>query len=403
MASIKQQDDGQWVVRWGEMVDGKRKQRWQTEPDEQVARELKAQIETLEAQRRALARTHGIEPDKTQLIDGTIRDVGDAWLAQLANRGTREGNRGRIRNHIYPHVGDLRLSQLRPLNIKDLERTWTRVPLAPATRLQLFANLKAIYSWAVVNRFLDRYENPFDTVRTPRLPDSPVVDAWPDSWIEGMASGIRENLSIFPLMGAWCGLRQGEIFGLSPQDFVTNKRGQKVVQVNRQVKQVSGHLFFAPPKHRKAGDQPREIPVPGFVWDAVRVYQGTYAPRPVTLEFDAGDDTPLAPVTHSLLITSREGNAMNRNYFNPFIWKPVLRGLGIPQTRVNGTHALRHWFACTALENGTSLARLSELLGHKDRAFTLKVYGRFQPDKEADLADAMDVIGRRMFRNGGQL
>lgn len=46
---------------------------------------------------------------------------------------------------------------------------------------------------------------------------------------------------------------------------------------------------------------------------------------------------------------------MNRNDVNTRLWKPALTAAGIPPTRENGMHALRHHFASVLLEDGLSI------------------------------------------------
>jgi hypothetical protein len=47
-----------------------------------------------------------------------------------------------------------------------------------------------------------------------------------------------------------------------------------------------------------------------------------------------------------------ERTVIGRNYFNAQIWKPALRKAGVPVTRANGTHALRHFDASALLDGG---------------------------------------------------
>ena len=54
-------------------------------------------------------------------------------------------------------------------------------------------------------------------------------------------------------MPGGAGLRQGEVFGLSPDDIDWLR---KIVHVRRQVKIVGGHRVFAPPKGGKDRDVP---------------------------------------------------------------------------------------------------------------------------------------------------
>jgi hypothetical protein len=69
-------------------------------------------------------------------------------------------------------------------------------------------------------------------------------------------------------------------------------------------------------------------------------------------------DNPDGPnQTVSLLLTSREHKAVNRNYFNAKIWKPALVAAGVPPTRENGCHALRHFYASVLLDAGSPSRR----------------------------------------------
>lgn len=74
------------------------------------------------------------------------------------------------------------------------------------------------------------------------------------------------------------------------------------------------------------------------------------------------------------MLTTRERSALNRNYFNTRIWKPGQAQVGIEQSRDNGMHALRHWYASVLLDAGESIPAVSEYLGHSDPGFTLRTY-----------------------------
>ena len=67
-----------------------------------------------------------------------------------------------------------------------------------------------------------------------------------------------------------------------------------------------------------------------------------------------------------LMATTRERTVVNRSYFNARVWKPVPRAAGLPVTRANGTHALRHFYASALLGGGERIRAVSEYLGHAD-------------------------------------
>ncbi|WP_307677863.1 hypothetical protein [Streptomyces sp. V4I2] len=97
----------------------------------------------------------------------------------------------------------------------------------------------------------------------------------------------------------------------------------------------------------------------------------------VTLPWD--DPTPAEtpeeakhrrPRTYSLLATGGERKAVNRNYFNSYVWKP---------SREHGFHALRHFSVSEELGAGESVVSLARRLGHSDPGFTLRSYSHFLP------------------------
>ncbi len=138
------------------------------------------------------------------------------------------------------------------------------------------------------------------------------------------------------------GLRQGEVFGLAVDD-VDFLRG--VVEVQRQVKILAGNkMFFGLPKGYKV----RTVPLPSSVRDVrdVRDVLAAYlTDRPAKQVALAGRELDGEPVSVRLILSTREGGAMNRNYFNSHIWKPALNRASVEPSRDNGMHALRHHYA----------------------------------------------------------
>jgi integrase len=82
---------------------------------------------------------------------------------------------------------------------------------------------------------------------------------------------------------------------------------------------------------------------------------------------------------------------INRGSFNNRIWKPAVAAAGLPTTRENGFHALRHHYASVLLEAGVSIRALAEYLGHEDPGFTLRVYTHLMPASEERARQAVDA------------
>lgn len=266
----------------------------------------------------------------------------------------------RLRLHIFPVLGRVHLGNIRPSTIQAWLKT---LDMSAQTQLLIFGHVVTILNAAVDDEKIRRNPCLAKSVRRPKPPPRKVTP-WEPAAV-ALREVLPERYQPTVTTGAGLGLRQGESFGLSPDDV---DRDRRIVLVQRQVKLVGHRLVFAPPQYGKT----REVPLPDSVADWLDDYLDRFPARTVTLPWKDPDSTELATVR--LVVTSREGKALNRTYYNSAIWKPGLEKVGIAPTRANGTHALRHLYASVLLDQGENIKALSEYLGHADPSFTLRVY-----------------------------
>ena len=127
---------------------------------------------------------------------------------------------------------------------------------------------------------------------------------------------------------------------------------------------------------------PTHPPEPPHLGADARIVEGI-----VTTENDDGsiNFSPMGPIVDE---------SFNRLWLRPFRTSTTYRNLirtsvgvfhitddaelfaqaavGIEQSRDNGMHALRHWYASVLLDAGESIRAVSEYLGHSDPGFTLR-------------------------------
>ncbi|MGB3763048.1 MAG: site-specific integrase, partial [Ornithinimicrobium sp.] len=144
-------------------------------------------------------------------------------------------------------------------------------------------------------------------------------------------------------------------------------------------------LVFAPPKANKT----RTVPLPSTVADELNAHLQRFPARHVALPWE----TPTSKTSERvpLILTSRERRALNRNYFNSGPWKRAQATAGIADSRDNGMHALRHWYASVLLDAGESIRAVSEYLGHSDPGFTLRTYTHLMPTSSERTRTAVDA------------
>lgn len=324
-----------------------------------------------------LVRGQYIDPDAGKILFETYAKK---WLAaQTFEEGTHVAVELRFRLHAFPVLGKLNLNDIQPSTIQSWLRTLS--DLAPSYRQIIFANVSTVFSAAVDDSLILANPCRARSVRRPKRGHHKVVP-WPRERVLAVRDELPARFQLMVWLGAGLGLRQGEIFGLSPDD-IDLERGE--VRVRRQVKLLGNKQMFGLPKGRKV----REVPLPDAVLEAINAHMTAYPPIDVTLPWEKSDGKP---TTVTLILYSREKKALARNYINTFIWKPALKRAGVPATRENGSHALRHFYASTALHEGESIKALSEYLGHADPGFTLRTYTHLVEGSAERTKRAVDTV-----------
>lgn len=319
-----------------------------------------------------------VEADK---LRGTYLDIdaGKESFAVYADRWVRHTSRDpqtlairerMLRLHVKPVIGNVELRKITGSTLRGLIAS---LNVADKYAADIFDLVSSILTAAVDDKLLARNPAKDASVRRqkPRAPKR-KVRPWPDEWVDKMHTTIHDRYKITVTLAAGLGLRQGEIFGLAVEDI---DYVRDVVRVRRQVKMVGKKLTFAPPKARKDDDAPREIPLPADVKDALEAHLYAYPAKRVTLPWRDPDHGK--PVTVSLVVTTRNDQAITRPAFNATAWSTARRRADIPVGGEieTGMHALRHWYASSLLAGGASPVEVAAYLGHSDVAFTMRTYG----------------------------
>jgi integrase len=63
----------------------------------------------------------------------------------------------------------------------------------------------------------------------------------------------------------------------------------------------------------------------------------------------------------------------------------------VPDTRENGMHALRHFYASTLVDSGETIRAVTEHLGHADPGYTLLVYSHVMERSQEGTQGAIDA------------
>lgn len=191
-----------------------------------------------------------IHPDAGRVAFG---EYARTWLAsQTFDASTRDSVTWRLSAQILPTFERRELGAIRPTDVRSWIRGMQDREVAASYQAGCFAHLAAILSAAVDDKLIR--ENPCHarTVVRPRAV-APKIVPWSRARVAAMRLAMAERYKLAIVLGAGLGLRQGEMFGVSPNDF---DREAGVLHVVRQVRVVAGKQVSALPKRNKTRDVP---------------------------------------------------------------------------------------------------------------------------------------------------
>ncbi|MCW2753745.1 MAG: integrase [Marmoricola sp.] len=184
-------------------------------------------------------------------------DYAAPWLErQVLAPTSRASMETRMRVHVYPHWGTTHLVGITPAGIQRWIRE-LQESLAPSYVRLIVTNFSAVLSAAVLDGLLS--DNPCRSraVRVPAVPNR-RIRPWTVGQLIEVLEAMPARYRALVAVGAGCGLRQGECFGLRVHDvdFLRDE-----LHVRQQIRIVAGMPTPALPKYART----RTVPMPEWV------------------------------------------------------------------------------------------------------------------------------------------
>lgn len=321
-----------------------------------------------------------------------FRTIAENWLkGQSSDAATRTVLRSRLDSQIYPHFGELPVGKIKPSTVRDWQGYLDDKKFSENYKLVLFTALSGVLDSAVEDKLIRDNPCKAKTIRRP-TGGSPKVVVWQEKRLTAIRDGLPDRFSVIAPLGAGLGMRQGEILGVSIDDF---DEDEMVLNLVRQIRIIDRTLVFAPPK----GGKSRMVPVSASVWAEVQEHERQFPSVAVTLPWREPEGEK---VTVRLLVTGESGRLYSGDLFGKVVWQGAFREAGLTyQKRADGMHALRHFYASVLLAMGVSIKELAEYLGHADPGFTLRTYTHLVPSSHERARVAIDgVFGRPEATDG---
>lgn len=363
--SIRKRKDGRWEGRFTAAYD--------PATGKQIFKSVlgKTQAEVKEKMKKAMVETQGL--DIVRSGQYTVAEWLRLWFETYSKPSVREGTaenyRNHIENHIIPHIGDIKLSKLTPL---DIQRMYNETKVSG--RVQRYKNMKDLSisnrmvrgMHMVLHNCLDQAvregliaKNPTNDCKIPKI-EKKEMKVIPPEQI-GAYLAEAEKMGLLPMfyLELTSGLRRGELLALQWSDLDIQNR---TISVSKQVNALKGELKVSRPKTENSI---RTIVIPQKTVDLLIEEHQRHPESPYMFP---------SPVTGNMYHPDAVGR----------IHKKILQRAGIQDIRF---HDLRHTFATLAINSGADIKTLSGMLGHYSAGFTLDTYTHATRKMQMDAAE----------------
>lgn len=338
--------------------------------------------EWLDRQRGAQAQGQWIDPRAGRITFG--RWAAQWRAGQLHHRESTEiRTESNLRNHLLTGFEDRPLASITRADVQAWVRSLSdKKGLAPATVVGCYRLLAQILLAAVEDRIIA--VSPCRRINLPQVVSQITIPTL--GQLELVAPRLPEPYRLVVPAVAGCGLRQGEIFGLTVDRVDWMRR---TITVDRQLQPRRGKGLVLVEVKRPASN--RVIPVGAHTLEVLAAH---LAERP------AGPD--------GLIFRSTAGRALSRSTWESG-WERATRARSKAKpaepdpTEECGArdaalepyftlHDVRHFYASLLIAKGLPVTVVAARLGHKDLNETLRTYAHLWPDDDDRTRDAVDGV-----------
>jgi len=322
---------------------------------------------------------------RQELADGIDGDRGlttgeylEQWLKgkRSLRPSTLKSYREHLALYLLPHLGHVRLRELRPQHvdnmISEIISGPRKRPISAMTVKHVHATLRTALNSAVRRRLIPY--NPALPIELPEVVRTPIV-VWTPAQVRTFLDASFEDplYALFHLV-VMTGMRRGEAVGLRLVD-VDYERSR--VRVSQQLLQLGSTTHIGAPK-TKAGT--RTVPIDPATLQVLLDH------RARQLANCAAWGT--AWIENGLAFTRVDGSALSPEFVSRR-FRDLSQQAGLPRIRF---HGLRHTSASLALAAGVAMKTVSDRLGHSTTSITADLYTHVSPEVAQEAASAIAEI-----------
>ena len=295
----------------------------------------------------------------------TFGVVAERWMAARSSLrdSTRARDRSLLDSLILPRFAETPLVAIQPSDLEAFVADLVAAGKAPATIRKVWQVVSGVFGMAIRDRLVAL--TPARDVRLPKVEvDEPTALTLDE--VTELADTMDPRYRALVLVGAFGGLRLGELAGLQAGDFDPLRHQ---LRVRRTISDVRGRLIEGPPKTPKSM---RTVTLPQAVVEELTSHLGA---RPEVTGTD-------------WIFPAPGGGPLRRTGWVRRHWKPALRAAGLDDDL--GTHTLRHSHVALLIAQGEHPKVIADRLGHTSVKTVLDVYGHLYEGADGDAANRLD-------------
>jgi integrase len=292
--------------------------------------------------------------------------VAEQWMTgrTTLRETTRVRDRSYLNSLVLPHLGDKPIGAIQPSDLEVWIADLIAAGKAPATVQKAWQIASGVFRLAVRDRLIAL--SPARDVQLPKIerhdPTAFTLDE-----VMRLADTIDPRYRGLVLVGAFGGLRIGELAGLQHGDFDPSR---SLIRVRRTASDVAGRIIVGPPKTAKSI---RTVVLPRTITDQLAQH--------ATQQDQTNPQAWMFPAP--------QGGPIRRTAWMRRVWKPALRAAGLDAGL--GTHTLRRSQVALLIAQGEHPKVIADRLGHTSVQTVLDVYGHLYAGADQAAAQRLEA------------
>ncbi|CWU81099.1 site-specific integrase [Listeria monocytogenes] len=325
--------------------------------------------------------------DYTEIKDMRFIDFVEKWRINYAKRELKGNTIDKynlfLENWIIPYFERKKISKITTMQLLDYFHEVQKKGVSPSALEGHHRVIRSLFKYATLWGITETDVSLSVKKPTYKVPEKNIYNRQEIEVLIDRIKILQKYQQVMIKLALYCGLRRGEVIGLTTKDMNYNKN---TINVYRAViKSASEGIKLDETKNKRK----RIVPAPaglmeeikelakekqknkdklGLLWKGTKDLDG----KTVILIFSHDDGTPFTPASVTRM-------------FNRFLEKEENNDL----TKIS-FHDLRHSAASFLLEQGINIKVIQNILGHSDIKVTLNTYAHITEDGYSEAAKTFD-------------